>query len=483
MSIRQGEKSGSPSADIKKKKNISIILWILIASLALLSVLYTFYMAISDERRPLINPHLTVEAGHSVTPSDFASFLGDRISFVEGEKAVNTSMPGDYPVTLKLWIFRVNAYVTVRDTVPPDAVMKSAVVECKSEVTPYDVIEKIIDETPTTAKFALIPSTEEAGVYEVTVILTDYSGNETRKTSLITVSPVYSKLSVEAGKPFPEKEAFFINNDYSYLDIKTDVSSIDMNVPGEYDILFSGDIGDYISVLSVKDTVAPVITALNDINVEEGDTLFYRQYVSVSDNSGNNITLDIDSSGVDINTPGEYSVTYVARDESGNQSTLILPVVVGKTTVDRMKVNEEAARIISEIITDDMTGREKLSAIYDYVKSHMTYFDPNYKPSLTEGAYTALFEGKGDCFFYASLAKVLLDSAGIENIIIDKLPGYATEHEWNLVNIGEGWYHFDTCPREDVSGFNYVTDEELMKYSKSHNNSHIYDPSLYPDIE
>ena len=46
MSIRQGEKSGSPSADIKKKKSISIILWILIASLALLSVLYTFYMAI-----------------------------------------------------------------------------------------------------------------------------------------------------------------------------------------------------------------------------------------------------------------------------------------------------------------------------------------------------------------------------------------------------------------------------------------------------
>lgn len=54
-------------------------------------------------------------------------------------------------------------------------------------------------------------------------------------------------------------------------------------------------------------------------------------------------------------------------------------------------------------------------------------------------------------------------------------------HFWSLVNIGEGWYHFDCTPRKDVSTFFYLTDAELEAYSSTHNGTHVYDKSLYPE--
>ena len=61
-------------------------------------------------------------------------------------------------------------------------------------------------------------------------------------------------------------------------------------------------------------------------------------------------------------------------------------------------------------------------------------------------------------------------------------------HFWNLVDIGEGWRHFDTCRRADGSTFFYLTDAELMEYSEAHTapdypyGTHYYDRTLYPEI-
>ncbi len=79
-------------------------------------------------------------------------------------------------------------------------------------------------------------------------------------------------------------------------------------------------------------------------------------------------------------------------------------------------------------------------------------------------------------------AKCLLTRAGIKNMDIEKIPTPTTMHYWNLIDIGEGWHHFDTCRRVDGSTFFYKTDAELMAYSNSHDGTHNYDRSRYPDI-
>ena len=93
----------------------------------------------------------------------------------------------------------------------------------------------------------------------------------------------------------------------------------------------------------------------------------------------------------------------------------------------------------------------------------------------------------GNCFTYAAMAKFLLTRAGIENIdIVKVVPEGSTDiptHFWNLVNIGDGWYHYDVTPRKDGSTFFYITDAKLHEYSDKHNYTHRYDESLYPEIQ
>ena len=67
--------------------------------------------------------------------------------------------------------------------------------------------------------------------------------------------------------------------------------------------------------------------------------------------------------------------------------------------------------------------------------------------------------------------------AGIKNQGIVKQGG---GHYWSLVDIGNGWYHFDATPRKGGGEFFMLTDAEIERYSKSHGNSHVWDKTKYP---
>ena len=57
-----------------------------------------------------------------------------------------------------------------------------------------------------------------------------------------------------------------------------------------------------------------------------------------------------------------------------------------------------------------------------------------------------------------------------------------TRHFWNLINLGYGWYHFDSCPFEaGDDDFFMLTDAELDYWDRTHRGAHPYDSDLYPD--
>ncbi|NLK03440.1 MAG: hypothetical protein GX319_03390 [Clostridiales bacterium] len=59
--------------------------------------------------------------------------------------------------------------------------------------------------------------------------------------------------------------------------------------------------------------------------------------------------------------------------------------------------------------------------------------------------------------------------------------GGRTQHFWNLINCGDGWYHFDTCPNKDKMQSFMLTDAEVEAYTKKRgNNYYNFDKSLYP---
>jgi hypothetical protein len=65
---------------------------------------------------------------------------------------------------------------------------------------------------------------------------------------------------------------------------------------------------------------------------------------------------------------------------------------------------------------------------------------------------------------------------------IERIPEGDSMHYWNLIDIGDGWYHFDTTRRADGTTFFYWTDAQIKEYSDAHNGTHNYDRSKYPTI-
>jgi len=111
--------------------------------------------------------------------------------------------------------------------------------------------------------------------------------------------------------------------------------------------------------------------------------------------------------------------------------------------------------IIDDIIERDMTDRQKILAVHDYVVNNVRYHKPyakvNEHPSITHTAYGAIMNGSAVCDGYAQSFKVFLDKLGFENQLIFGITIDAdgefqdyNRHAWNLVKYKDEYLHFDT---------------------------------------
>lgn len=230
----------------------------------------------------------------------------------------------------------------------------------------------------------------------------------------------------------------------------------------------------------MEDKEPPVIEGETDKVVKTGSNIIYRANVTVSDNCDDIVPLEVDSSAVNLKRAGVYPVIYSATDASGNTTSVKGSLTVMEVGMD--EVLEMADEIIAKIITEDMTPEQKVRAVYNWIIFHVSYKNTDEKYSLVLGGYNAFKLGRGDCYTYYSAAEILLTKLGIDNMKITRLGGY-TRHYWNLVNIGDGWYHFDSCPRTvymDGCMFTDTLAEEFTAFRG--NNYYTYDKSLYPEV-
>jgi hypothetical protein len=72
--------------------------------------------------------------------------------------------------------------------------------------------------------------------------------------------------------------------------------------------------------------------------------------------------------------------------------------------------------------------------------------------------------GKGACWDYAAIMKLMLDAAGYNSVIVVGKGAIYSEHNWLLVEVSDGvWRHYDPeRQRLDVNGW---TDEKLSSYN------------------
>lgn len=359
-----------------------------------------------------------VEAGSSA-PS-ISEFVIDGVNgeFVTDMTAFDYSVPADMTVTVKVEENTYDTTMRIVDTTAPVVEVQNVKGYLNVPYKAEEFVLSVEDVTEVTAEFVKEPDTSKEGEQQVTIRVTDAGGNETVKEATITIS---------------------------------------------------------------RDTEAPVIQGVNDIYAVIGGTVSYKNGVKVTDNCPQGLDLKIDNSSVNLSVAGTYPVTYTAKDYAGNETTATANVIVKEQKYSEEEVNALADKVLAKIIKEGMTPYEKAEAIYYYIRRNVGYISHSDKGNWVQGAYEGLVDKQGDCYVFACTAKVLLTRAGITNMDIEKIPA-KTRHYWNLVDIGDGWYHFDTTPRKDGTVFFMWKEADLMAYSAKNKDSHNYDHSLYPVV-
>ncbi|MDE5965761.1 MAG: DUF5011 domain-containing protein [Lachnospiraceae bacterium] len=362
-----------------------------------------------------------IQAGQEITVDLFAKKEKYKPEFVTDISQIKNNEPNKYEIELLLKGKKHTAKLEIVDTIKPTAVAAPQTVYNGMKVDPMTLVDQVQDNTFVMAKFKKDYDFTLLGDYDVVVVLTDLGGNE--------------------------------------LEVKTKVTV-------------------------AKDDEPPIISGTKDIEVNLGDTITYKTGVTVTDNLDSNVELVIDNTAVDLKTPGTYPVTYSATDAAGNTATEYISVVV-KEPEDGV-YNEDivyylAGKVLNEIVNDSMSDAQKIKEVYTWTRTHIGYINVSDKSDWVKGAYQGLKERRGDCFIYFATAKAMLNVLGIDNIDIVKSDTSHSAHYWSLVNIGSGYYHYDCTPRKGGGEFYMLTDAELEAYSSTHNNSHVFDSSLYPE--
>lgn len=237
---------------------------------------------------------------------------------------------------------------------------------------------------------------------------------------------------------------------------------------------------------SREDTQAPVIQGAADITLRTGETAAYFRGVTVQDDQDTNPTLEVDSTRVDLSSPGVYPLYYTARDASGKETRLEVSVtVLPRETEEDGTIDLAVEEILAGILTPDMTRRQQAEAIYTWAKEHIRYAGHTSRVDYRQAGYEAITSGEGDCYGYFAATKLMLEALDIPNVDVCKVKRSDddSEHFWSLVSVdgGETYYHFDATPRVgQTEELCLVSDLFLDSFDTFHDGCHNRDKSLYP---
>lgn len=151
-----------------------------------------------------------------------------------------------------------------------------------------------------------------------------------------------------------------------------------------------------------------------------------------------------------------------------------IPSLAGKLNSRQKALLDTSVNIMAELIAPKMPDFDKQLAIHDYLIKHCRYDYETEKTRDTQDetpftAYGALVNGIAVCQGYTEAAGLLLSMAGIENHRL-----FSEDHSWNLVKLGDDYYHMDVTWDSNASEltgtpqYHYfnLTDKQMSRYSQ-----------------
>lgn len=327
---------------------------------------------------------------------------------------------GTYPVWLNADGTLCKVFLEITDSTAPEFTVKEVQGYVGHSVDASLFVDTVEDETEVTWSFENEPKWEREGAQSVTVVVTDSAGNRSKEIATMTLIP---------------------------------------------------------------DTEPPVILGAGNISICLGENVSYRAGVSAYDACDGDVAIEIDNSDVNLAELGTYHVIYTARDSAGNVATSDIKLTVMPERKEEVSMESMYAlvdRVLAQIITDGMTDYQKAEAIYYWTRGNISFISDSQKENWVESAYDGILYRKGDCYTYACVSKAMLTRVGIPNIDIWR-NSTMSSHYWNLVDTGEGWYHFDATPRADKT-IVFMWSENQLIADEAVRRSHVYDHSLFPTV-
>ncbi len=151
------------------------------------------------------------------------------------------------------------------------------------------------------------------------------------------------------------------------------------------------------------------------------------------------------------------------------------------------ELNAKVDEILEKTVTNEMSTRDKIKAIHDYIINNTEYDtlktkNINDKTYHSNTAYGVLIEGYGICSGYSDAMKLFLDKLNIINYKISN-----DQHIWNLVYLDGAWYHLDLTWDDPVSDKNITRDNYFLittnNLKELNDDVHYYDANIFDETK
>lgn len=183
---------------------------------------------------------------------------------------------------------------------------------------------------------------------------------------------------------------------------------------------------------------------------------------------------------------GQAGYGWLAVSLSRDGTQFVATPVSGMTLSECAAQIEEsfalAGELLEELVTGEMTQKEKLEAVYGYITEKVSYdfryySGKNDMPHASTVALGALRDNLAVCGGYAHALETMLDMCGIENYTVSGTCK-GEYHAWNYVVLdGEGYYCDPTADRHGMRGHFLLTREELEEKG-----GYDWDGEFYPRL-